>query len=184
MLPESLQTIGERAFYQCEALTGSLHIPNSVTSLGTHAFYNCSGFTGSLSFGTGITAIPEYCFKGCSGFTGNLVIPDQVATIEDSAFRDCEGFNGYLTIGSGISQIGSYVFSRDIFVSSSYPYSYNLPLQFTKVYCKATTPPDVSTSSFGSSSKYSYLGVPIGCKTAYDKEPWSSRFTIIEEIEF
>lgn len=184
VLPESLQTIGERAFYQCEALTGSLHIPNSVTSLGTHAFYNCSGFTGSLSFGTGITAIPEYCFKGCSGFTGNLVIPDQVATIEDSAFRDCEGFNGYLTIGSGISQIGSYVFSRDIFVSSSYPYSYNLPLQFTKVYCKATTPPDVSTSSFGSSSKYSYLGVPIGCKTAYDKEPWSSRFTIIEEIEF
>ena len=126
----------------------------------------------------------HYCFKGCSGFTGNLVIPDQVATIEDSAFRDCEGFNGYLTIGSGISQIGSYVFSRDIFVSSSYPYSYNLPLQFTKVYCKATTPPDVSTSSFGSSSKYSYLGVPIGCKTAYDKEPWSSRFTIIEEIEF
>lgn len=184
MFPEGLQTIGERAFYQCEALTGSLHIPNSVTSLGAYAFYECSGFTGSLTFGTGITTIPQYCFYECSGFTGNLVIPDQVTTIEDSAFLDCEGFNGYLTIGSGISQIGSYVFSRNIFVSSSYPYSYNRPLQFTKVYCKATTPPDVSTSSFGSSSKYSYLGVPIGCKTAYDKEPWTSRFTVIEEIEF
>ena len=184
VLPEGLQTIGERAFYQCKTLTGSLHIPNSVTLLGAYAFYKCSGFTGTLTFGAGITTIPEYCFYECSGFTGNLVIPDQVTTIEDSAFRDCEGFNGYLTIGSGISQIGSYVFSRDIFVSSSYPYSYNRPLQFTKVYCKATTPPDVSTSSFGSSSKYSYLGVPIGCKTAYDKEPWSSRFTIIEEIEF
>ena len=184
VLPEGLQTIGERAFYQCKTLTGSLHIPNSVTLLGAYAFYKCSGFTGTLTFGAGITTIPEYCVDECSGFTGNLVIPDQVTTIEDSAFRDCEGFNGYLTIGSGISQIGSYVFSRDIFVSSSYPYSYNRPLQFTKVYCKATTPPDVSTSSFGSSSKYSYLGVPIGCKTAYDKEPWSSRFTIIEEIEF
>lgn len=184
VLPEGLQTIGERAFYQCKALTGSLHIPNSVTSLGAYAFYYCSGFTGTLTFGTGITTIPEYCFYECSGFTGNLVIPDQVTTIEDSAFRSCEGFKGYLTIGSGISQIGDYVFSRDIFVSSSYPYSHNLPLQFTKAYCKATTPPNVSTYSFGSSSKYSYLGVPFGCKDAYDKDPWTSRFTVIEEIEF
>ena len=184
VLPEGLQTIGERAFYRCKTLTGSLHIPNSVTSLGTYAFYNCSGFTGTLTFGTGITTIPEYCFYECSGFTGNLVIPDQVATIESSAFRDCTGFNGYLAIGSGISQIDGYVFSQDVFVSSSYPYSYNRPLQFTKVYCKATTPPNVSTSSFGSSSKYSYLGVPFGCKDAYDKDPWTSRFTAIEEIEF
>ena len=176
MFPEGLQTIGERAFYQCKALTGSLHIPNSVTSLGAYAFYNCSGFTGTLTFGTGITTIPEYCFYECSGFTGNLVIPDQVTTIRADAFRDCEGFNGYLTIGSGIKQIGTDAFCRvDIL---------RRPLYFTKVYCKATTPPDVSTSSFGSYSAYSYLGVPFGCKDAYDKDPWTSRFTAIEEIEF
>ena len=175
VLPEGLQTIGERAFYQCEALTGSLHIPNSVTSLGTYAFYNCSGFTGTLTFGAGITTIPEYCFKGCSGFTGNLVIPDQVARIENYAFYLCTGFKGYLTIGRGISQIGSSVFCKsDGFYI----------LRFTKVYCKATTPPTTSSYSFGRSGAYSYLGVPIGCKTAYDKEPWSSRFTAIEEIEF
>lgn len=175
VLPEGLQTIGERAFYQCEALTGSLHIPNSVTSLGTYAFYNCSGFTGTLTFGDGITTIPEYCFKGCSGFTGNLVIPDQVTTIEDSAFYLCTGFKGYLTIGRGISQIGSNVFCKsDGFYI----------LRFTKVYCKATTPPNVSTTSFGSSGAYSYLGVPIGCKDAYDKDLWSDWFIVIEEIEF
>lgn len=181
VLPEGLQTIGERAFYQCEALTGSLHIPNSVTSLGAYAFYNCSGFTGTLTFGTGITTIPEYCFYECSGFTGNLVIPDQVATIESSAFRDCTGFNGYLTIGSGINEIKGLVFCRTITVN--YNYRYN-NLFFTKMYCKATTPPNVSTSSFGSYSAYSYLGVPFGCKDAYDKDPWTSRFTAIEEIEF
>lgn len=180
VLPEGLQTIGERAFYQCEALTGSLHIPNSVTSLGTYAFYECSGFTGSLTFGTGITTIPEYCFCNCSGFTGNLVIPDQVATIGTSAFNSCEGFKGYLTIGSGIKQIGTDAFCR---VDTSL----RRPLYFTKVYCKATTPPSASAFSFGtpnSSYKYSYLGVPIGYKDAYDKEPWSSDFTVIEEIEF
>lgn len=177
MFPEGLQTIGERAFYQCKALTGSLHIPNSVTSLGAYAFYNCSGFTGTLTFGTGITTIPEYCFCNCSGFTGNLVIPDQVTTIEDSAFYFCTGFKGYLTIGSGIKQIGTDAFCR-------MDTSLREPLYFTKVYCKATTPPDVLTSSFGSFSKYSYLGVPIGCKDAYDKDLWTSRFTAIEEIEF
>lgn len=177
VLPEGLQTIGERAFYQCEALTGSLHIPNSVTSLGTYAFYNCSGFTGTLTFGSGITTIPEWCFYNCSGFTGNLVIPDQVTTIEAYAFNSCKGFKGYLTIGSGIKQIGTDAFCRQ-------DTSLREPLYFTKVYCKATTPPNVSSFPFGSFGKYSYLGVPIGYKDAYDKEPWSSDFTVIEEIEF
>ena len=180
VLPEGLQTIGERAFYRCKTLTGSLHIPNSVTTLGAYAFYECSGFTGTLTFGSGITTIPEYCFKGCSGFTGNLVIPDQVTTIEAYAFNSCEGFKGYLTIGSGIKQIGTDAFCR---VDTSL----RRPLYFTKVYCKATTPPSASAFSFGtpnSSYKYSYLGVPIGYKDAYDKEPWSSDFTVIEEIEF
>lgn len=181
VLPEGLQTIGERAFYQCEALTGNLHIPNSVTLLGAYAFYKCSGFTGTLTFGAGITTIPQYCFYECSGFTGNLVIPDQVTTIEDNAFRDCTGFNGYLTIGSGINEIKSLGFCRTWTVNYSNRY-YNL--LFTKVYCKATTPPDVSTSSFGSYGAYSYLGVPFGCKDAYDKDLWSDWFIVIEEIEF
>lgn len=183
VLPEGLQTIGERAFYQCKTLTGSLHIPNSVTSLGTYAFYNCSGFTGTLTFGSGITNIPTFCFRGCSGFTGNLVIPDQVTTINGYAFNDCTGFNGYLTIGSGINWIGSNVFCKIPLES----YLDSEPLYFSKVYCKATTPPSTASSStgpsFGSGKEYSYLGVPTGCKDAYDY-PWTSSFTIIEEIEF
>ena len=186
VLPEGLQTIGERAFYQCEALTGSLHIPNSVTSLGAYAFYECSGFTGTLTFGTGITIITKYCFQGCSKFTGNLVIPDQVTRIESCAFRGCEGFKGYLTIGSRINWIGSNVFCKIPLES----YLDSEPLYFSKVYCKATTPPSTASSSTGPSfgsgrQKYSYLGVPTGCQDAYEStSPWSYSFTIIEEIEF
>ena len=186
VLPEGLQTIGERAFYQCKALTGNLHIPNSVTSLGAYAFYECSGFTGTLTFGTGITTIPEYCFYECSGFTGNLVIPDQVTRIESCAFRGCEGFKGYLTIGSRINWIGSNVFCKIPLES----YLDSEPLYFSKVYCKATTPPSTASSSTGPSfgsgrQKYSYLGVPTGCQDAYEStSPWSYSFTIIEEIEF
>ena len=184
VLPEGLQTIGERAFYQCKTLTGSLHIPNSVTSLGAYAFYECSGFTGSLTFGTGITTITKYCFQKCSQFTGNLVIPDQVTRIENCAFRGCEGFKGYLTIGSGINRIGDYVFCKIPLES----YLDSKPLYFSKVYCKATTPPPASENSFGDfvlASRYNYLGIPTGCKDAYEStSPWSYSFTIIEEIEF
>lgn len=183
VLPEGLQTIGERAFYQCEALTGSLHIPNSVTSLGTYAFYNCSGFTGTLTFGSGITNIPTFCFRGCSGFTGNLVIPDQVTTINGYAFNDCTGFNGYLTIGSKINQISNYAFSKTPLES----YLDSEPLHFSKVYCKATTPPELTQSNppFGTGQQYNYLGVPIGCKDVYETTSrWAHRFIVIEEIEF
>lgn len=186
VLPEGLQTIGERAFYQCKALTGSLHIPNSVTTLGAYAFYECSGFTGTLTFGSGITTIPKYCFQGCSKFTSNLVIPDQVTRIESCAFRGCEGFKGYLTIGSRINWIGSNVFCKIPLES----YLDSEPLYFSKVYCKATTPPSTASSSTGPSfgsgrQKYSYLGVPTGCQDAYEStSPWSYSFTIIEEIEF
>ncbi len=180
VLPEGLQTIGERAFYQCKALTGSLHIPNSVTTLGAYAFYECSGFTGTLTFGSGITTIPKYCFQGCSKFTGNLVIPDQVTRIENCAFRGCEGFKGYLTIGSGINWISEHVFCKITLES----YLDSEPLYFSKVYCKATTPPPASENSFGDFD-YNYLGIPTGCKDAYEStSPWSYSFTVIEEIEF
>ena len=42
IIPNSVTSIGERAFLGCNGLT-SVTIPNSVTSIGNNAFYNCSG---------------------------------------------------------------------------------------------------------------------------------------------
>ena len=179
LLPEGLQSIGEKAFYECKKLTGNLHIPDNVTSLGTYAFYSCSGFTGSLTFGTGISIIPDYCFRDCSGFTGNLVIPDQVAQIGKEAFADCTGFKGYLTIGSEVKSIGKGTFNH-----SGNGYS---PLSFSKVYCKATTPPNLTIKFAGdyAYNNYQYLAVPIGRSTTYQAYPhWRNSFTTIEEVEF
>ena len=178
LLPEGLQSIGEKAFYECKKLTGNLHIPDNVTSLGTYAFYSCSGFTGSLTFGTGISIIPDYCFRDCSGFTGNLVIPDQVAQIGKEAFADCTGFKGYLTIGSEVKSIGKGTFNH-----SGNGYS---PLSFSKVYCKATTPPNLTIKFAGDYAyNYQYLAVPIGRSTTYQAYPhWRNSFTTIEDVEF
>ena len=186
ILPNGLQSIGSKAFYSCSKLIGNLIIPDNVTSIGSEAFYRCSKFT-SLTLGKGITTIPSRCFFYCEGFSGNLIIPDQVTEIEQEAFCHCTGFNGYLTIGSGIKKIGTFTFTDDnnnTFGACAYP------LPFTKVYCKAITPPVLGNFVFckldqqGGVGKYDYLGVPIGCKTTYNKNQWKESFEIIEEVEF
>ena len=186
ILPNGLQSIGSKAFYSCSKLIGNLIIPDNVTSIGSEAFYRCSKFT-SLTLGKGITTIPSRCFFYCEGFSVNLIIPDQVTEIEQEAFCHCTGFNGYLTIGSGIKKIGTFTFTDDnnnTFGACAYP------LPFTKVYCKAITPPVLGNFVFckldqqGGVGKYDYLGVPIGCKTTYNKNQWKESFEIIEEVEF
>lgn len=185
LLPEGLRNIGEKAFYECKKLTGNLHIPDSVSSLGTNAFGGCSGFTGSLTFGTGISIIPNYCFQDCSGFTGNLVIPDQVTKIGEYAFEGCISFRGYLTIGSGVKSIASYAFTAE---TKQYSSTYWRILNFSKVYCKAATPPNLTVRFDGNytyDDKYQYLAVPSGSSAAYQANPyWGNSFTTIEEVEF
>lgn len=44
-------------------------IPNSVTSIGDRAFYNCSSITGIITIPNKVEEIGENCFSGCSGLT-------------------------------------------------------------------------------------------------------------------
>ena len=43
-IPDSVTSIGEYAFYNCDSLT-SVEIPDSVTSIGSSAFYDCDSLT-------------------------------------------------------------------------------------------------------------------------------------------
>ena len=44
VIPDSVTSIGDYAFYYCSSLT-SVVIPDSVTSIGSHVFYGCSSLT-------------------------------------------------------------------------------------------------------------------------------------------
>ena len=88
IIPDSVTSIGDGAFYSCSGLSGKLVIPDSVTSIGSSAFYSCSKLT-SLTLGNSVTSIGSYAFRGCGGLTGNLVIPDSVTSIGSYAFYKC-----------------------------------------------------------------------------------------------
>jgi hypothetical protein len=82
-IPDSVTSIGERAFSRCSGLA-SVVIPDSVITIGTYAFNDCDGLT-------------------------SVTIPDSVITIGEGAFFICSGLRS-VVIGSGVTTIGENAF--------------------------------------------------------------------------
>ena len=95
IIPNSVTTIGEAAFYNCSGLT-SVTIPNSVTSIGDYAFAGCSGLT-SVTIGNSVTSIGYEAFAGCSGLT-SVTIPNSVTSIGKYAFYNCSGLTKLVSL--------------------------------------------------------------------------------------
>ena len=139
IIPNSVTSIGDYAFYGCTGLT-SIEIPNSVTSIGDRAFRGCTGLT-SVTIGNGVTSIGERAFYNCTGLTSitvdtgntvyhsagncliktsskililgckNSIIPDDgsVKSIGGYAFYCCTGLTS-ITIPNSVKSIGSEAF--------------------------------------------------------------------------
>ncbi len=108
ILPSSVTSIGDFAFFECIGLT-SITIPSSVTSIGDYAFYRCSGLT-SITIPSSVTKIGASAFKGCSGLT-SITIPSSVTSIGGSAFEECSGLTS-ITIPSSVTSIEYLAFYR------------------------------------------------------------------------
>ena len=85
-IPDSVTSIGEYAFKNCEILT-SITIPDSVTSIGWGAFQYCASLT-SVTIGDSVTSISSNAFYSCESLT-SITIPASVTSIGDLAFTDC-----------------------------------------------------------------------------------------------
>ena len=105
-IPNSVTTIGEHAFSDCDSLT-SINIPNSVTTIGEGAFISCNSLT-SINIPNSVTTIGNGAFAWCH-FLTSINIPNSATTIEDGAFWCCINLPSH--IKSDISQrFGEKVF--------------------------------------------------------------------------
>ena len=140
---QSVTNILASAFATCSWLT-TITIPNSVTSIGNSAFYNCdelkdihikdisawcniSGLDNlmkygssnkrlyinnelvtSLTIGDGCMSVPSYAFNNCGGLT-EVTISGNVNSIGDYAFYNCNGLTRVI-IGNSVASIGEYAF--------------------------------------------------------------------------
>ena len=82
-IPNSVTSIGERAFYGCSGLT-SIAIPSSVTTIEWYAFYRCSKLT-SVTIPNSVTSIGYDAFESCFNLT-SVTIPNSVTSIKSFAF--------------------------------------------------------------------------------------------------
>ena len=67
IIPNSVTSIGNEAFYNCDSLT-NVTIGDSVSSIGYSAFYSCDGLT-SVTIGNSVTYIDSGAFSDCIGIT-------------------------------------------------------------------------------------------------------------------
>lgn len=108
VLPGSVSSIGNSAFYGCAALQ-DINLPTSLTSLGSSAFYGCSSLT-SIDIPSGIRTIPAHAFTGCSSLA-SVKMGDQVTEIGNYSFSGCSSLPS-ISLPSGLVSIGEYAFTE------------------------------------------------------------------------
>ena len=84
---------------------GAYTIPNSVTSIGDRAFYNCTGLT-SVTIGNSVTSIEYVAFSNCSSLTSVTIEAETPPVLSNDVFDDthncpiyvpCNAVNTYKT---------------------------------------------------------------------------------------
>ncbi len=103
-IPNTVITIGYRAFYNCYSLK-SVTIPNSVKTIGANAFES-SGLK-SVSLSNSLTYIGNQAFFSCD--LGAVTLPGSLLYIGKSAFTSCKISS--INIPSSVTYIGAGAFS-------------------------------------------------------------------------
>jgi hypothetical protein len=111
IIPNSVTSIGDYAFYNWQSNNQPLVIPNSVTSIGDWAFYYWTSNNHPLVIPDSVTSIEYASFRSWLSNNHPLVIPDSVTSIGESAFSYWEANNQPLVIPDSVTSIGERAFS-------------------------------------------------------------------------
>ncbi|MDY5928438.1 MAG: leucine-rich repeat domain-containing protein [Candidatus Onthovivens sp.] len=119
IIPNSVTSIGEYAFYDCRSLVSiniphsvtsigdgafsdcrltSIEIPNSVTSISADVFNNCYSLK-SINIPNSVVSVGNYVFSTCTSLT-KIEIPNSVTSIGEGAFDECTSLTIYCEQGS------------------------------------------------------------------------------------
>ncbi len=87
--------------------TTSYTIPDTVETIGENAFSDCDSLT-NIDFPSSIKTIRKHAFRACTGLK-NIIIPESVTKIEYGAFEDCSNLT-QISISASVECINYHVF--------------------------------------------------------------------------
>ena len=121
-----LNYIGIDAFRECTALSAEITIPETVTSMGERAFQGCSSIP-SIVMNANVDTIPKQCFYQCTSLE-TAILHDSLTTINGFAFADCSSLM-YVELPSSVISIAASAFRNDPNLTlgvwyNSYAYQY------------------------------------------------------------
>jgi hypothetical protein len=107
IIPDTVISIGESAFYECSSLVNVI-IPDSVTSIGIAAFRGCASLV-SVKLPDSLASIVAGVFYDCESLV-SIALPESINSIGNAVFYNCTSLANIIIPESVIS-IGSSVFS-------------------------------------------------------------------------
>ena len=107
VLPESVTSIADGAFYGCNSLV-SLTLPDKLSRIGKYAFFGCENLR-EVTVGSGLSIIDGNAFHGCVRLTIPK-LPDSLTQIGQYAFSNCVKFTE-INIPRAVNNISSLAFA-------------------------------------------------------------------------
>ena len=153
IIPNSVTSIGARAFYFRYSNNHPLVIPNSVSEIGNGAFYNWTTNNHPIVIPNSVTSIGDGAFSGWGLNNHPIIIPNSVTSIGNSAFKDWTTNNHPIVIPNSVTSIGSDAFEGKL----STPY----------IEMKGTTPPTLGNATALGSTLATPIYVPDGSVDDY-----------------
>lgn len=104
MLPENVESVGEKAFYHCDLLE-DVRLNNKLNSLSSNVFCSCKNLK-QIEFLEGLTFICDGAFGNCYELQ-EIILPKTVQKIGVEAFYNCDSLinvnmqNNVVSLGKG-----------------------------------------------------------------------------------